>query len=234
MLIVLGGLISLGGYNLRNQLVTVTITQSITASSTIVSSIGNMVTTMTKMNPIVTDQFTIPGKAGTQYCATLNSDQENRDWRALNPGSIHVSFSTTGGGVNFWILSQSQYTTYSTPGTTCAAALAMPSIITLGSTPFYDDTVQIPSLGYYAFVFRNINQGPVQVTFEVDYTQVGSTTTALYSTQTTTFPTQQISSVLQPAGLRAGFYFGVILLIIGIVIAIRVFTKYKLKLTPKR
>lgn len=126
---------------------------------------------------IVSDQFVINGTAGVNLCDRINFAQVDADKSAINAGLIHVSFSANQ-SVNFWILNQTQYFTWSNAAS-CSSRLGSPSILTLASRLDYDNsTVRIPRTDDYYFAFDNLNPGPVSVLFVGDYPASASTTTA--------------------------------------------------------
>ena len=218
----IGGGLSFVGYNQSLQQVTVTNTRSFLVTSTLTStstSSESLTTSTTTLSPILTDQFMLDA-TGPSHCDTLNNDQITRDHVPVNSGQIHVSFSSSGGPVNFWILSDSQYSAWGN-AQTCTARLAIPAVFLRAGTVSFDGIAQIPSTGYYYFVFDNTNQASsVSVSFEADnLIQVKVTVTnyvSSYSTQSTTFPTQQVVSQIQPAGFGSIFYLGLAIAIVGI------------------
>jgi ribosomal protein L40E len=137
----------------------------------------------------------------------------------LNAGQIHVTFSTQNSnvGVDFWIFSPSQISGW-TNAASCEDLASLPNIYYGHNWSTYDGLVSIPATGGYYFAFENYGSDAASVTITV--TQVTASQGTNYVTQSTVFPTQQVISVPQQAGLGPLFYIGIVAIIAGIIVLV--------------
>ncbi len=143
---------------------------------------------------------------------------------------LHTSFTSVGGPVDFWILSQPQYFSWLTT-TSCSALLGSPSVFAQASVATFNGTIPIQATGYYYFVFASPNNESVQMTFEADVPAQSSATLALhsasYSASSVTIHSQGTSSSQYLAGTRA--YSEIIILTVGVVLIIVSVLKSRLR-----
>ena len=83
-------------------------------------------------------------------------------------GQLSVSYSSTGGVVDFWILNSHQHSEW-VSGANCLGFEKAPSLYTAIAAYGYNGEVQINSTDTYYFAFANFNQGNVSITLSVSY-----------------------------------------------------------------
>jgi hypothetical protein len=220
VLAVVGAGLSYSGYNESLQVSTMTSTQSFTATSTktIASTrTETSVITTSSVLSILDQVIDMEGIKGagpriTGYYYSINS--------TLDPGKIYVSYSSEGGQVTFWMLTEDQFKMYQARHT---VEPNIPSVAQKGRAFSYEFTKEIQTSGTYYFVFLTQNQGPVSVTLHVDggmRTDVLTTTREQveYSAQATPYVTQTVSFGTHTAGLGLLFYAGIVLIIVAVIV----------------
>ncbi len=222
-LVIAGAGLSTFGYYQSLQSITVTSTQSLMTTS--ISTSAQSVATTSETPIISAYPVAISGIFGTNYgCQLKYVDGSTvptygfKDGSVyLNAGQLHVTFSTgpANVGVDFWLLSEAQFPVWQTTSS-CSALERIQAIYFGKGWSSYDGDITIPAGGAYYFAFANFGQDAASATLTV--TQVTQTQGTNYVTQTTVFPTQQVTSVLQPAGLGLVFYVGIVAAIIGAVV----------------
>jgi hypothetical protein len=222
VLVVVGAGLSYSGYSESLRVSTVTSTQSFTTTSTrtIASTRTETSVITTSSTLLILDQvFDIQGINGsTRYCAYFR-------WvnSTLEAGKVNVSYSSEGGRVDFWILSEIGFKAFQARR---GCEVDVPYVVQKLQSVSYEFTNNIGTSATYYFVFMNQNNGPVSITLHVDggmHTEVLTTTReqVSYSTQATPFVTESMSVSTTSAGLGLLFYAGIGLVIVaGIVLAV--------------
>jgi hypothetical protein len=218
---VLGAGLSYSGYNESLSIQTVTSTQSYTSTSTkIIASTrteSSIITTSSTLS-ILDQTLDISGIKGTKYCGYYDYVSST-----LEEGKVNVSYRSEGGRVDFWMLTESQFTAFE------ARRSCEPDVHSKMFKPnsaSYEFTADIPATATYYFAFLNKNNGPVSVTLHVDGGIHSSVLTKTkeqveYSTQASPFVTETVSLSSRPAGFGLLFYSGIGLVIAaGIVLAV--------------
>lgn len=221
VLAVLGAGLSYSGYNASLVVQTFTSIRSYTATST-----ENIASTRTETSIFTTegtlsimDQvIDIQGIKGTHWGGYY-------EWisTTLDAGKVNISYSSQGGGVDFWLFNENEFSQFQARHSVEAG---VEYVVEELASPSYDVTANIPSSGTYYFVFQNTNQLPVSITLHVDggvQTSVVTKTTEQveYSTQVSPFVTETTSTSTQPTGFGPLFYLGIGLLVVaGVVLVI--------------
>lgn len=157
----------------------------------------------TYSNSVLSDSYIINGTAGTQYGCSINYYQTDRDAITLSAGNIRVSYSSAGGAVNLWVMSQDEYSSWTAPGHDCNSIKALPALVTRLYSHGDDIIVSIPTAGVYYFVFDNENRALVSVRINIETVQTW-----------TMSQTGDQTNVTRPSfSLGPAFYFGVILVL---------------------
>ena len=246
---VLGGGLSLTGYNESQQVTTSTSTYtSVTTSTgaiTLASTAIRLVTTSNVVWIYHQDVSTVkglglgllqPSLTPVTLCYT-----EAYDFH-VNEGQLHISYNVTtppttkigGGRVDFWLLNDEELhelNSIEASGVSCTLEHRVIGIADDFFSSGYDSTVDIPSSGTYHIVFINTNPNDAIITLNVDYISPLTAVTMTevhteYSTQTNTITTEMMKPVSQPVGLGMPFYSGIGLVAVA-VIAIAVALKRK-------
>jgi energy-converting hydrogenase Eha subunit E len=213
------------GYNQSTQIITFTNTQSFTTSSlfTITSlSTAPTSTIISSSSMAVYDNILI-------NAADSDSCYYNGAIHSLDAGQAQISFLASGGQVHFWMFTESQFSQFKRTFL-CIRTGELPSLLesdSLVGQPT-SGSVQVPTAGFYYFVFLNWNNRPVSISLTViqNISTRGlavNPVVGLYTTGTTTVPTQKVSTIVAPAGLGQLFYLG--LASIGVVIIILVYDR---------
>jgi hypothetical protein len=198
------------GYVNSRQTVAVTSIVSTATTSTTTSISYDYVTSSTANAVLLSDSYAISGTAGSRYgCYTEYSHTDKSV--VIGAGQrITIKFSATN-SVNFWVLSDSQYSTWKpTYQASCSRALGVPSVLLRTEATSYTGAVQLPISASYHFVFDNDNPGPVTVTVIV--TGPGQATELVQSaaTETMTFPTYETRVEIRSKGFGLFFYLGLV------------------------
>ena len=194
-----------------------TTTQLITTTST---SINVQTFSTTSEVPIIDNyQFEISGASASAVSAPCQGTYltSNDKPYSLDAGQIHVTFSSSVSpyhlGVDFWILTESQFPTWNQAS--CSDMASAEAVYYQHNLVSYDGVITIPTKGNYYLAFANYDTTTVSVTITVD--QAIPTQGKNYSTQTTVFQTQQVTMALQPIGLSTSFYAGITIFAAGMV-----------------
>lgn len=220
VLVVIGAGLSYVGYNESLQSVTqtsirsFTVTSMTTEASTVTESI---VITTSSTDWILQDEIFDLQAPGQAYCGYWSSANAT-----LEAGEVHVSYSTDGRPVEFWMLSPGDYVKWKAVKT-CQNAWNYHGIVSKSSKA-EDLTVSVPSDGLYYFVFMNTNKyDAIVVTLNVDagikqneYTVTNEHT--VYSTGQAIFPTQTVTTSVQPGVVGSLLYLGIALIVVAVVV----------------
>jgi hypothetical protein len=140
----------------------------------------------------------------------------------MDAGPAQISFSVTGGQINFWMFTQSQFDQFSRTSLCKNLGGYLSSVLELDGSTGYTGSVQVPTVGVYYFVFLNWNSYPVSIILTVtenSSTQVTVTPIIpLYATATTIVPTQKVDITPAPVGLGPLFYLGLTSVAVAIII----------------
>ena len=113
---------------------------------------------------IVNARFSLNGISGRSSRCIYNDNYH----AMVSVGQLSVSYSSTGGVVDFWILNSHQHSEWvSAPN--CSGLEKAPSLYTAIAAYGYNGEVQINSTDTYYFAFANFNQGNVSITLSVSY-----------------------------------------------------------------
>jgi hypothetical protein len=223
VLVVVGAGLSYSGYGDSLRVSTVTSTQSFTTTSTktIASTRTetSIITTSSTLS-ILDQSIDLQGIKGQGpriggYYDWINS--------TLDSGKVHVSYSSEGGRVDFWMLTEDQFKAYQARHN---VEPNVPNIVQKLQSSSYEFTKDIQTSATYYFVFQNQNQGPVSIALHVDGGMRTEVVTTMreqvnYLTQATPFVTQTVSFSTTSVGLGLLFYAGIGLIIVaGIVLAV--------------
>jgi hypothetical protein len=222
VLAVIGAGLSYSGYSESLRVSTVTNTQSFTATSTnTIASTRTETSVITTSSTIsILDQvIDIQGLGEkSMYCGYYDDVSST-----IEPGKVNVSYSSDGGPVDFWMLSEDAFKAYEARHE-CEASVWYVEKKLYSSS--YEFTKDVSTSATYYFVFLNKNKGPVSITLHVDggmRTEVLTRTKERvdYLTQTIPFVTETVSFSTRTAGLGLLFYPGIGLIIIaGVVLAV--------------
>jgi len=223
---VIGGGLSLMGYNESLQATTSTSTYTSIATSTgvvtLTSTETRVVTTSSGGSVFneITDLQGTGSNAGVRYCGYYDH------WDVyLEAGQVHVSYNSVGSSVYFWLLDQKGWDAWERERT-CEGVIATKGIAKSASKN-YETTVGIPLSATYYVVFLNTNKQTATITVNIDSASLPTVVTVTeartgYSTKTSTVTTEIKKPVSQPAGLGILFFSGIGLVtvaIIGIAVA---------------
>lgn len=221
VMVVAGAGLSFSGYNESLQPVTITSTQSLTTTSTKVMATvrtESLVSMTSSTISIFSDVVEIdpPSK---KYCGIYEHVDLN-----LDQGTLHVSYSSTGGRVDFWLLNEKQLREWKQINS-CIDARQVKGVASRFASDSYDFTVNIQSPGLYYFLFLNTNKKAVSITLSVDGGTVRTEVTMTqrstsYSTQEILVPTQRVNTITRSAGFGLLFFSGIALIIGGIVLVL--------------
>jgi ribosomal protein L40E len=192
MLVVLGTGVSYSAYDGSAQTVTQTTVQTYITTQLSVATTRSTVW-------LVKGQTIDLAAAGQLNCASYYYSTLN-----LTAGQVHVSYTTAGDSVSFWLLTQADYGRWKTMNG-CDEQWAFkgvdqPFITKAGSADF---TAQIPSSGKYPIIFMNADAyRAVKIVFNVDTgaRDTVSTSTSVrtvVSTQLTTLTTESTQATTQ-------------------------------------
>ena len=118
----------------------------------------------TTSNVILNTRFNLNGISGRNSRCIYNDNYH----AMVAVGQLSVSYSSTGGVVDFWILNSRQHSEW-VSGANCLGFEKAPSLYTAIATYGYNGDVQINSTDTYYFAFANFNQGNVSITLSVSY-----------------------------------------------------------------
>jgi hypothetical protein len=217
---IVGAGLSYSGYNQSLQITTATRTLQVTATSTISSAVATVTSTSTESGTeaVLSDTIYLPAP-GSDYCGW-------GDWRyvSIGPGQVHVTFSSGGRLVDFWVLTSEQWSNWDKTFLSrngCTKVLRMPSLATKLGVSSFDSTIDIPSDGVYYFTFQNTHGQPVSVDLSVEasYQKIMVNEHTSYSTKSSPYVTETVVVGPQPAGFGLLFYSGIVLIIAGGLIA---------------
>jgi len=228
---VVGGGLSLTGYNESQQVTTSTSTY--TSVVTLTSTASHVITT------------SLVRSIYHQKWSSLNGSQwlclgETFDLGHLDGGQLHISYNASTlwkgdygvGLVNFWLLDDQGLTQWGRHNCDEGRAGFPAGIAYNFDSSSYDSTVDIPSSGNYHIIFLDPTIIPMQVTLNVDYISPPTAVTT-YSTRTSTVTTQMMKPVSQPVGLGIPFFSGIGLVAVA-VIAIAAAVRRKGRIAPSR
>lgn len=224
VVVIIGSGLSYFGYNESLQSVTVTSTKSVTHTSTriVASTTTESTVYLTSSTAWIVQEEVIDiegiGAFGGQQktCWVYDSVQST-----LDVGPMHVSYSSEGGNVDFWMLSKGQWDQWDDVAATCGSVHSVEATVMRSSSKAYEFSKDIKSAGDYYFVFLNRNIGSVSVTLNVDagvkHTEMTETSEhTSYSTIESPFVTETVKLESHPAGLGVIFYFGIPVAVAGI------------------
>ena len=198
LLAVLGTGLSYSEHNESSETVTVTTVRSYTTTEL---SVTNTKSTIWLVKGQVIDL----DAAGQVNCASYFFGNMN-----LTAGQVHISYTTAGIAVTFWLLTPDDYAKWRAL-VGCEEEWAFTSVDKLfiykaGSADF---TAQIPSSGKYYFIFMNADKyRAAKIVFNVDagVRETQSTRTSvrtIYSTQLTTLTTSNTTYSTQETNLTS-------------------------------
>ena len=226
--VVAGAGLSFSGYNESLQPVTITSTQSLTTTSTKVMATvrtESIVSVTSSTISILSDVVEIdpPSK---KYCGMYETVDLN-----LDQGTLHVSYSSTGGRVDFWLLNEKQLREWKRINS-CEDSRQVKGVASRFASDSYDFTVDIQSSGLYYFLFLNTNKKAVSITLSVDGGTVRTEVTMTqrstsYSTQEILVPTQSVNTITRSAGFGLLFFSGIALIIIGGIVLVVGRSRYR-------
>jgi hypothetical protein len=113
---------------------------------------------------ILNTRFNLNGIGGGNFRCIYNDYYH----AMISAGQLSVSYSSTGGVVDFWILNSRQHSEW-VSGANCLGFEKAPSLYTAIAAYGYNGEVQINSTDTYYFAFANFNQGNVSITLSVSY-----------------------------------------------------------------
>ena len=235
MIAVVGGGLSLTGYNESQQLTTSTSTYtSVTTSTgvvTLTSAATRVVTTSTVLWVYHQDVTKLQGLGlgiipGSGNTVTLCYTQEY-DFH-VDEGQLRISYNVTTdapfgvGAVDFWLINDEGLHELASITNSCMDQRRVMGIAHDFRSSAYDSTVDIPSSGTYHIVFINNGHNDATITLNVDYISplTAATMTEVhteYSTQTSTITTEMMKRVSQPVGLGMLFFSGIGLLAVAVI-----------------
>ncbi len=129
--------------------------------------LSSTATSLLASNNLLNARFNLNGiKGGNSGCIYNDNYHE-----VVSAGQLSVSYSSTGGVVDFWILNSHQHSEWlNSPA--CSDLEDAPSLYTAIAAYGYDGEVQINSTDTYYFAFANFNRGNVSITLSVSYSNL--------------------------------------------------------------
>lgn len=115
-------------------------------------------------NTLLNTRFSLNGISGRSSRCIYNDNYH----AMVSAGQLSVSYTSTGGVVDFWILNSHQHSEW-VSATSCSGLEKAPSLYTAIATYGYSGDVQINSTDTYYFAFANFNPGNVSITLSVSY-----------------------------------------------------------------
>ena len=207
---------------------TITSTRSLTTTSTkVIATVRteSIVSVTSSTISIFSDVVEIdpPSK---KYCGIYDHVDLN-----LDQGTLHVSYSSTGGRVDFWLLNEKQLREWKRING-CIDLRQVKGVASRFASDSYDFTVDIPSAGLHYFMFLNTGKNPVSITLSVDGGTVRTEVTMTqrstsYSTQEILVPTQSVNTITRSAGFGLLFFSGIALIIIGGIVLVVGKSRYR-------
>jgi hypothetical protein len=223
---VVGGGVSLMGYNDSLRVTTLTSTYTSVAISTGVVTLTSAETSVVTASSIVAIAHT------SDVVAPCYLDVKTLHLPLA--GRLHISYNVTGGVADFWLMDKRTWNDWQSTGN-CGSLRSIPGIVHNFGSSGYDVNVELPSSGTYEVVFNAV-QSSVMVAVNIDFIFPPSVVTLTtvrtgYSTKTSTVTTEMTTPVSQPAGLGMPFFSGIALVTVA-VIAIAVAMKRKGRTAP--
>ena len=226
--VVAGAGLSFSGYNESLQPVTITSTQSLTTTSTKVMATvrTESIVSMTSSTISIFSDVVEIDPPSKKYCGFYEHVDLN-----LDQGTLHVSYSSTGGRVDFWLLNEKQLREWKRIDG-CIDLRQVKGVASRFASDSYDFTVDIPSAGLHYFMFLNTGKNPVSITLSVDGGTVRTEVTMTqrstsYSTQEILVPTQSVNTITRSAGFGLLFFSGIALIIIGGIVLVVGRSRYR-------
>jgi len=220
VLAVLGAGLSFLGYNESLKLLTVTSTESFTATSlrviTSVSTETRVITT-SDGESILSHTFDLEGLGGTQRWY---------HWRyydvRIDAGQVHVSFTSVGAQADFWLLDEKGMAQFKAKYT-AEELKDVAGLVHRFSSNHYESTVTIPLSGIYYVVFGNPSKGTASITVNMDMVPQQTVVTktekhTYYSTEQSPLVTETVTVSTQPAQFGVLFYGGIGLVVIAVIL----------------
>jgi hypothetical protein len=223
VLAVLGAGLSYSGYGESLRVSTVTSTQSFTSTSTSTRTITSVstethVSTMTGSESILDETFDLQSW-GAYFC----------HWQYYNvtidAGQVHVSYSSSAGAVDFWLLDEKEFTLYKSTKY-CGDLNKVGSVFHQFGSSTYEADVTIPSSGAYHVVLLNRSPNNSTITVKMDYsvprqtvvTETEERTYSYYSTEQSPLVTETVTLSTQHGQLGMLFYGGIGLIIVAVIL----------------
>jgi len=226
--VVAGAGLSFSGYNESLQPVTMTSTQSFTTTSTKVMATvrTESIVSMTSSTISIFSDVVEIDPPSKKYCGFYEHVDLN-----LDQGTLHVSYSSTGGRVDFWLLNEKQWREWKSINS-CEDSRRVKGVASRFASDSYEFTVDIQSPGLYYFLFLNTNKKAVSITLSVDGGTVRTEVTMTqrstsYSTQEILVPTQSVNTITRSAGFGLLFFSGIALIIIGGIVLVLGRSRYR-------
>jgi hypothetical protein len=223
VLVVVGAGLSYSGYNkslrVSTQSFTITSTQTITSTETHeYTSTETYLSTTTGSESILDETFNLQSW-GAYFC---HSQYYNV---AIDAGKVHVSYSSSAGAVDFWLLDEKGFADYNSTKY-CEDLHKVGSIFQQFGSSIYEADVTIPSSGTYYVVFlnRSVNDSTIKV--KMDYsvpkqtvvTETEEHTYTYYSTEQSPLVTETVTFSTQSSfstQLGPPFYWGIALIVVA-------------------